>query len=225
MTTPFQIPKKWRDIPPLQTENVAFGPVIQLPADYEVYDFSEGYDPDRVLQSPYWIGRYAEHRPQMYISEHFERDTRDIHVGIDIAAPVGEPVLAFHGGTIFKLGDNPLPLDYGPTLITRHRWHSQTIFALHGHLSRSSLEPWNVGDSFELGAVLGAVGHREENGGWNPHLHFQLSLVEPATHDLPGVVNRRDLTAARRVFPDPRLVLGPLYEDRSDSLTTDPESP
>ena len=35
-----------------------FHPVIDLPADYEVYDFTRSYDPDRHLRVPYGIGRY-----------------------------------------------------------------------------------------------------------------------------------------------------------------------
>ena len=62
-----------------------------------------------------------------------------------------------------------------------------------------------------LGSILGWLGDRTENGGWNPHVHFQLSLVEPITHDLPGVVSAVDRDWARKNYPDPRLVLGPLY--------------
>ncbi|GIT41297.1 MAG: hypothetical protein Ct9H300mP10_03070 [Methanobacteriota archaeon] len=55
------------------------------------------------------------------------------------------------------------------------------------------------------------MGDKHENGGWEPHLHFQLSLVEPETHDLPGVVAPEDREQALLDYPDPRLVLGPLY--------------
>ena len=149
----------------------------------------------------------------MYLGEQFEEDggRRDVHVGIDLAAPAGEPVHAFYAGTIFRLGDNALPYDYGPTIITRHTWLDQTVYALHGHLSRESLERWSPGEAFAAGAVLSHVGTREVNGGWNPHLHFQLRLLEPETHDLPGAVSVADRSWALRAFPDPRLVLGPLY--------------
>jgi len=36
-------------------------------------------------------------------------------------------------------------------------------------------------------------------------------LVEPTTHDLPGVVSPLEREQALRDYPDPRLVLGPLY--------------
>ena len=136
---------------------------------------------------------------------------RGVQARLDLAAPAGEPVRAFCPGTIFRLGDNALPYDYGPTIITRHTWLGQTVYALHGHLSRESLQRWSPGDAFEAGEVLGHVGSREVNGGWNPHVHFQLSLLVPETHDLPGAVNVADRDWALSAFPDPRLVLGPLY--------------
>ena len=43
-------------------------------------------------------------------------------------------------------------------------------------------------------------------------MHFQLSVVEPETHDMPGVVSASQHAEALEVYPDPRMVLGPLYE-------------
>ena len=54
-------------------------------------------------------------------------------------------------------------------------------------------------------------GGEAENGGWPPHVHFQLSLERPATHDMPGVVSADDHQKALETFPDPRWVLGDLY--------------
>ena len=194
----------------LRTETVTFHPVIRLPDEFEIYDFTRGYDPNRKLSHAYGIGKYDEVRPGMYEGEQFE-GIRNIHMGIDIGCPAGEPVFAFYEGTIHKLGDNALPYDYGPTIITRHTWLDQVVFALHGHLSRESLSRWSEGDAFAGGAEIATVGQSHENGGWNPHLHFQLSLIEPETHDLPGAVSAAQRDQARRDFPDPRLVMGPLY--------------
>jgi murein DD-endopeptidase MepM/ murein hydrolase activator NlpD len=198
------------DHPPLRTTGIHFHPVIPLPEEYEIYDFSEGYDSNRTLSHPYGIGRYDELRPGMYKGEQFE-GIRNIHVGIDIGCPAHTAVKVFFDGTVFKLGNNALPYDYGPTIITRHQWSGQVVFALHGHLSTESLSRWAEGDPLSAGEDLATVGESHENGGWNPHLHFQLSLVEPETHDLPGAVSAEDRAWARHAFPDPRLVLGPLY--------------
>jgi murein DD-endopeptidase MepM/ murein hydrolase activator NlpD len=196
--------------PPLRIDGLQFHPVIHLPDTFEIYDFSRGYDPDRTLTHTHGIGKYDEVRPGMYKGEQFE-GIRNIHMGIDIGCPAGEAVHAFYEGTVFKLGINPLPWDYGPTIITRHQWLGQIVFALHGHLSTDSLSRWSEGDAFTAGSVIATVGESHENGGWNPHLHFQLSLVEPETHDLPGAVSAADRERARAIYPDPRLVVGPLY--------------
>ena len=77
-----------------------YHPVIRLPNTVELYDFSQGYDPNRRLLSPFGIGKYNEHRPGMYTGDLFETEARTIHMGIDIGAPIGTPVYAFDNGTI-----------------------------------------------------------------------------------------------------------------------------
>ena len=108
-----------------------FHPVIKLPKDYEVYDFTKGYDPNRELQSDYGVGKYNEHRPGMYQGDHFEKERRTIHIGIDIAAPIGTPIYAFADGKIHKQGYNSLPWDYGATIVTEHIVEGKRIYALH----------------------------------------------------------------------------------------------
>ena len=189
-----------------------FHPVIRLPEDYEVYDFTKGYDPSRQLSSAFGIGRYDEDRRGMYNAELFKTgEARTIHMGIDIGAPVGTNVHAFFAGEFFLFAYNDAEGDYGYTLITKHDLGGKALFALHGHLSKSSVEGKVRGTRFEAGDVIARVGDRHENGGWNPHLHFQLSLREPTVCDLPGVVSPAQRAEALEVYPDPRLVLGPLY--------------
>ena len=154
--------------PELCVEGVSFGTVVELPAEYEVFDFSKGYDSERTLKYPYGIGKYNEHRPTMYVGEQFLEEQRTVHMGIDIAAPVGTAINAFYDGFIFALGNNDLPWDYGPTIITEHHWLGQRIFALHGHLSERSLKLWSIGDSISKGAVVGRIGAKTENGGRSP---------------------------------------------------------
>jgi murein DD-endopeptidase MepM/ murein hydrolase activator NlpD len=210
--------------PALDVAGCDFHPVIRLPTGYEVYDFTRGYDPARALASPYGVGRYDEKRRGMYVTELFvaasangaigangASGARDVHVGIDLGAPVGEPVHAFWQGEIHKLAYNGAPGDYGHTLVTHHVIGGRDVWALFGHLSARSLEGRAEGQPIARSEVIGWVGDRHENGGWNPHVHVQLSLVRPDVADLPGAVNDADRAQALRIYPDPRLVLGPLY--------------
>ena len=97
-----------------------FHPVIHLPDEYDVYDFTEGYDPDRSRRE-FGIGRYDEDRKGMYTESMFTEDQRTIHMGIDIAAPPETPIYAVYDGVIAFMGNNDQPQDYGPTIITaRH---------------------------------------------------------------------------------------------------------
>ena len=134
-----------------------------------------------------------------------------MHLGIDIGAPAGTAVYAFADGWIEHFGYNSAPGDYGNTLVTGHRLDSYEIYALHGHLDGGSICGIEQGQKIRRGEVLAHLGEPHENGGWPPHLHFQLSWQRPTKADLPGVVTLQDREAALRRYPDPRLVLGPLY--------------
>ncbi|MCA9000582.1 MAG: peptidoglycan DD-metalloendopeptidase family protein, partial [Planctomycetes bacterium] len=108
-------------------------------------------------------------------------------------------------------GYNPAEGDYGHVIVAEHTLDGAPIWALYGHLSAHSLTLRNPGDGFPAGAVLGWLGDVGENGGWPPHVHFQLSRVQPEGHDMPGVVDPALEDAMRERYPDPRTVLGPLW--------------
>jgi hypothetical protein len=71
---------------------------------------------------------------------------------------------------------------------------------------------WRCVDSAAIDRRLKYIlGDRHENGDWSPHLHLQLCTRAPLVCDLPGVVSAADREEARQLYPDPRLVLGPIY--------------
>jgi murein DD-endopeptidase MepM/ murein hydrolase activator NlpD len=157
-------------------------------------------------------------------------DPRDIHMGIDIGAAVGTPVYAAADGVVHSVGYNPAELDYGHVIVTEHvlacksgsgddsdgdgvcGGESRRVWMLYGHLSAESTAGKIAGCRVARGEVLGWMGDVHENGGWPPHVHFQLSMAEPRTHDLPGVVSTAQHADALARYPDPRMVLGRLYE-------------
>ena len=148
----------------------------------------------------------------MYVTEQFE-GVRDIHMGIDIGAPSGTQVFSVLDGTLFDLKNHNLAGDYGPTLIARYEFEGIEFWALYGHLSQHSLKGKLPGQRLARGELIATVGEKAENGGWNPHLHFQLSLVEPVNCDMRGAVSSKDLEESLRIYPDPQLLLGKLYND------------
>ena len=185
-----------------------YHPVVHLPDEYEVRYFTNGdYSPS---EYEFDIGRYDELRPGMYSTDLFS-DGRFLHVGIDIGAPVGTPCMAFDDGEISKFGYNPDDGDYGHVVITKHIIDGRSVWALYGHLNSKSIENKEIGQKISKGEVICWMGDKHENGGWESHLHFQLSLKEPETHDLPGVVSPDNRDQALQDYPDPRLVLGPIY--------------
>ena len=187
-----------------------YHPVVELPERYDVLDLASDPSGWPARTSEFSIGRYDEDRVGVYTQSLFEGQ-RTIHMGIDIGGPVGTPVHAFSEGMLWCAGCNASEGDYGPTLITLHVLDGVRLWALYGHLSLDSLVGWSRGHRFSAGDRLGFIGSEHENGGWPPHLHFQLSLVEPKGCDLRGVVSAAERQQARLDFPDPRLVLGPIY--------------
>ena len=189
---------------------ISFENIIDLPDNVYVHDF-ESNNKFQETSNSFSIGKYNEKRPNMYEGDLFEKTNRFIHMGIDIGAPVGNPVKSFYDGEIFLFKYNDQKLDYGYTIITKHQFKGQNIYALYGHLSNSSLKNKKIGQKIYSGEVLAYLGSEEENGGWPPHVHFQLSLIEPKECDLPGVVSEENHDIALKIFPDPRMVLGKIY--------------
>ena len=190
-----------------------FAPVMNYPdntGELHIFDFTQGYDPESIPEQQWGIGRYNEKRTNMYDTPLFG-GVRNVHMGIDIWAPAGAPVFSFDDGTIVYMRENDKPGDYGPTIVVRYNLSGQKIYALYGHLSRESLEMTEVGDRVAKRQKIATLGNETVNGGWEPHLHFQLSTEDPGEADMPGVVAEENRKEALQMYPDPRLVLGDLY--------------
>ena len=197
-----------KNIELLSWEKNDYHSVVDLPDNYTVLDLS--VNPWIPSKTEFSIGKYDEVRPDMYVTPIF-KGIRNIHVGIDINGPIGTPCMAFTDGIISHFGYNPEPGDYGNVIILKHNISGMDIWALYGHLSSEAIEGKSVGQKVGRGETIAWFGPENQNGGWEPHLHFQLSLIEPRTHDLPGVASSEDRIQALRAYPDPRIILGPLY--------------
>ena len=195
------------------TGNNQFHPIVQLPSEYWVLNLQKPQS-DWNQHFEYTIGRYDEDRKGMYTQALFGGE-RTIHVGLDIGGPAMTPLFAFEDGIIHSFADNDEDGSYGPTIITEHQLiiegQRRSIWLLHGHLSRQSLVGLNVGTHINKGDQIASIGEEHENGGWPPHVHLQLSFVEPSKPDLQGVVSPENREQALEMYPDPRNILGNLY--------------
>ncbi|WP_165141994.1 peptidoglycan DD-metalloendopeptidase family protein [Halalkalibaculum roseum] len=185
-------------------------PVMDYPEELFVFDLSERYDPEFISSKSWAIGKYNEKRTRMYTADQYE-GKRNIHMGIDIWTNAGAPVYAFYDGELAYKENHAQKGNYGPTLVTRHEFEDTTLFALYGHLSEACLDQWEVGQSVEKGEKIAELGEEKINGGWVPHLHFQISIKDPGEADMPGVVADEFHEQALKLYPDPRIVLGDLY--------------
>lgn len=151
------------------------------------------------------VGGYLEHRIIYEAHENFATDSadfRNIHLGVDFWAQAGTSVFAPLAGEVHSFQVNPGSGNYGPTIILFHP--SQGIYSLYGHLAEQDLEELSVGMPIAAGQLLCHLGEPNENGGWPPHLHFQLIRdMQGYSGDYPGVCSQRDLAYFASNCPDP----------------------
>ena len=188
---------------------------------------------DRLAASPdvdVVLGRYDEPR-LLYAAPQFtpassgleQPENRTVHIGIDLFQPAGAPIYAPMDGTLHSFADNALALDYGPTLMLRHEIPAAEIpaadatrdgeplvfYTLYGHLDRASLDGKKEGMTIRAGELLGHLGDETVNGGWAPHLHFQILLRTLGRRgEFAGVAAPTDRRLWLDLCPDADLMVG-----------------
>ena len=169
------------------------------------------------------VGRYGEARvlyddPAFHSPGNNGPEARTVHLGIDIFAAPGTPILSPLDGAVAWVADNSAPRDYGPTVILRHSTPDGVGFhTLYGHLDHATLQHLTPGQALRAGDVLGWLGDASVNGGWPPHLHLQVIALDPLydpgaadTHrgNFPGVALQRLRQVWASVLPDPSAIAG-----------------
>jgi murein DD-endopeptidase MepM/ murein hydrolase activator NlpD len=151
------------------------------------------------------LGGYLEHRVVYESHENFATDLEDfrnIHLGIDFWTTAGTPVFAPMDGEVHSFQINEGSGNYGPTIILYHP--AEKIYSLYGHLAINDLTNLEVGARIASGQLLCHLGKPSENGGWPPHLHFQLIKdMQGIEGDYPGVCSKRDVEFYASNCPDP----------------------
>ena len=86
--------------------------------------------------------------------------------GVDLAAPIGTPILASAGGEVMVAKQGGWNGGYGNYVVIQHGNGSQTLYA---HQSKVAVSP---GQQVERGEVIGYVGSTGKSTG--SHLHFEI---------------------------------------------------
>jgi 4-aminobutyrate aminotransferase-like enzyme/Ser/Thr protein kinase RdoA (MazF antagonist) len=160
------------------------------------------------------IGRYDEPRllydaPQFGASKNPTDERRTIHLGLDLFVGPGTPLRAPLAGVVHILANHAIPLDYGPLVVLKHTTDTgKEFFTLYGHLTEATLHELGVGQAVGQDEVFAHVGAVSENGGWAPHVHFQiiLDLLDRGA-DFPGVAQASERLLWKTLSPDPNLLL------------------
>ena len=160
------------------------------------------------------VGRYNEPRG-LYTSPLFGTESNDgtewrtIHLGIDLFMREGNPVYTPLDGVVHSVKNNSEALDYGPTIIVRHATDKGLpFFTLYGHLSMDSLSMISAGQPVRQGQQIARIGTYPTNGGWPPHLHFQIicDMLE-RDGEFPGVAAPSQRSVWLGLSPDANLIL------------------
>ncbi|MFW5730669.1 MAG: peptidoglycan DD-metalloendopeptidase family protein [Desulfonatronovibrionaceae bacterium] len=163
------------------------------------------------------IGRYNENRTIYDKSAVFgpspgtQQDRplrRTLHIGLDLWAQAGTPVLAALDGKVHSFQDNRARGDYGPTIILEHEIQGVNFYTLYGHLNRESLQDLARGRPVQAGSEIARMGDIHENGHWPPHLHFEIIRdMQGMEGDFPGVCSMDRKDEFLWLCPDPNLLL------------------
>lgn len=161
-----------------------------------------------------WLGRYGEPR-LTYTSQAFRSgphrgsDRRTVHLGVDLFLPAGTAIRAPFDAQVESVEYLGESHDYGGVVVLRHLSPDGDWFStLYGHLERKTVEHLERGQRIAAGAPFAALGEPRENGGWAPHLHFQLILDSNLLDGpWPGVADPDDRAFWQAVCPNPAALL------------------
>ncbi|WP_171118668.1 aminotransferase class III-fold pyridoxal phosphate-dependent enzyme [Ruegeria sp. HKCCA5463] len=161
-----------------------------------------------------WLGYYNEPR-LIYAEPGFRKgpwkasDRRTVHLAVDVFAPAGTVLHAPISGRVEVVENRDQHLDYGGVIILHHETpEGDPFYTLYGHLDPECCDRLKPGDPVAQGAAFARLGDAGQNGGWAPHVHFQLALTTDGMEaDWPGVGDPDELELWHAVCPNPAALL------------------
>jgi murein DD-endopeptidase MepM/ murein hydrolase activator NlpD len=162
-------------------------------------------------QAKILYGGYLEKRSLYNKKSHFNTDNkqRNIHLGVDFWANAREEIITPLDGLVHSFANNTGFGNYGPCIILKHSTEDKRFYTLYGHLSLDSLENLEPGQLIKTGNPFSRLGDVNENGGYVPHLHFQIITdIQNFKGDYPGVCHKEDLEFYEKNTISPIAFLG-----------------
>jgi 4-aminobutyrate aminotransferase-like enzyme/Ser/Thr protein kinase RdoA (MazF antagonist) len=217
----------------INKESTKFAPLFEIPLDdlkvksLSVEDTSVPQNPFELKSDEakkigfenserpnFWLGYYNEPRliytaPAFRMGPWKASNRRTVHIAIDVFANKGTKLFAPLEGEVFTAEYRDNHLDYGGVIILKHTTpNKDEFFTLYGHLDPIFLRNLKVGDKIKKGQSFCQLGAPDVNGGWAPHVHFQLALTtEGMEADWPGVADPDDLSLWNAICPNPASLL------------------
>ena len=160
------------------------------------------------------LGRYAEPRliytaPEFRKGSHLASDRRTVHIAVDVFIKQGTEIHAPLDGVVHAVEIRPDLLDYGAVAVLEHKTpDGDPFFTLYGHLAAEVVDRLRPGQAISAGDIIALVGKPSENGGWAPHVHFQLGLTTLGRGaDWPGVADPDEAASWEALFPNSAALL------------------
>ncbi len=114
----------------------------------------------------YSYGGFLEDRSILW-KNHYQKPGEAIHYGLDFSVPLNTNVYMPVDGTLVDLMiDKDQDGGWGGRLI----FNFDEYFLLFGHIVINDTSK----DFYKAGDIIGTIAPATTNGGWWPHLHFQL---------------------------------------------------
>ncbi|MDR3099605.1 MAG: aminotransferase class III-fold pyridoxal phosphate-dependent enzyme, partial [Paraburkholderia sp.] len=160
------------------------------------------------------VGPWGEKRT-VYTNAAFESkfingQHRVHHLGVDLFMPAGTALHTPLDATVRSVQVEAEPLGYGGLVTLLHEPEGCPPFVtLWGHMGHEALERLKPGQKLAAGELVGHMGDMHENGGWTPHLHFQMATdIGLCATEIIGVGEAAWLDVWADVFPDAATLAG-----------------
>lgn len=101
---------------------------------------------------------------------------RAMHEGIDLAAPLGTPIMAVYDGVVEKAG----PYGSQMAIYIKHEIDGQVFYSGYLHMYTSGIYV-KEGERVKAGQVIAGVGNSGRSTG--PHLHFEIRDEDKISED------------------------------------------